>query len=546
MKSKRYTWPLVLVLSALILSGCATPATQPVEPTAETEEEYCLDKNTGATMSYQEALVIAQNSECLEQGQLKETHFCNQETGTWWIDLDIDQPGCNPACVISVPNETAEINWRCGGAIPPQETPAAPDPARARDAALAYLAANYRQNAPSPDLTWAENILSQELVGASTFEYVAGDWTATVSFPMVAPENVIYRVTVTDHTTIFRWEGEVNASGEVTELLPRARQPVACWYGRVESAPGDAQFDDYLALLPEELRLEVGLAGADETIESEIVNLRGSNTYAHFWGTLDCAVPDYGGCQLVVTQLRPDGPGAPLFEPTAVEGWTGVIVSTSGDAQFDDYFVSSGKFRPRYGIDSADAAIAAQLASWRDTGSIVRVWGQVTCPAIDVQGVQIQVERIEIAMEAPAPEAGYEGWKPYLNEELGYALWYPGDCAVMGSEPDRSVEFVGPLVDDEHWPVLMVAHPNLDFYRPSAGADVRQWFADRDMSYDDIVEIAGLPAVHRAYPGSPQAYAQDEYYFIHGDQLFSIVIIHAGRRQDWDLYDKFLQSFQFP
>jgi hypothetical protein len=562
MKSKLFILGWALILGALIWSGCtATPATQPVEPTTETEDEYCLDESTGAKLSYQEAVEIAQNSECVAQGGLEETHFCNEGTGTWWIDLDVEKPGCSPACVVRVTDKTAEINWRCTGALPPeetptqetptqetptQETPAAPDPARARDAALAHLLVNYRRNAPSPDLTWAENILSQELIGASTFEYTAGDWTATVSFPVVAPENVIYRVVIVDHTTTFRWEGEVNASGEVTELLPRARQPVACWYGRVVSTPEGDPFDDYLALLPEELRLEVGLAGADEAVESEIVSLRDSNTYAHFWGTLDCAVPDYGGCQFVVTQLRPDGPGAPFFEPTPVEGWPGVIVSTPGDAQFDDYFVSSGKFRPRYGIDSADAALAAQLASLRDTGSIARVWGQVTCPAIDVQGAQIQVERVEIAMEAPAPEAGYEGWKPYLNEQFGYALWYPGDCTVMGAEPDKSVEFLGPLVDDEHWPVLTVAHPNLDFYRPPAGADVIQWFADWSMTYNEVVEIAGLPAIHRVHTGSPQSYAHDEYYFIRGDQLFSIVIIHAGRRQDWELYDKFLQGFTFP
>ncbi|NIU62095.1 MAG: hypothetical protein GWN66_13280, partial [Pseudomonas stutzeri] len=65
-----------------------------------------------------------------------------------------------------------------------------------------------------------------------------------------------------------------------------------------------------------------------------------------------------------------------------------------------------------YGIESIDAALAARIESLRDTGTIVRVWGQVSAGVIDWNGAQIQVDRLEIAMEAPAQPAGYEGWKP--------------------------------------------------------------------------------------------------------------------------------------
>jgi len=43
--------------------------------------------------------------------------MCNNYTGTYWIDLDIDKPGCNPACVVDTVTKTAEINWRCTGLI---------------------------------------------------------------------------------------------------------------------------------------------------------------------------------------------------------------------------------------------------------------------------------------------------------------------------------------------------------------------------------------------------------------------------------------------
>ena len=47
----------------------------------------------------------------------------NEFTKTWWIDLDMkpefENKLCNPACVISEDTKTAEINWRCTGALPP-------------------------------------------------------------------------------------------------------------------------------------------------------------------------------------------------------------------------------------------------------------------------------------------------------------------------------------------------------------------------------------------------------------------------------------------
>ncbi|MBE0523453.1 MAG: hypothetical protein IBX40_03845 [Methanosarcinales archaeon] len=64
---------------------------------------------------------IALNSECDTEGTLKDTYFCNEYTGTWWIDLEpLNKiPGCNPACVVNLNTRTAEINGRCTGVIPP-------------------------------------------------------------------------------------------------------------------------------------------------------------------------------------------------------------------------------------------------------------------------------------------------------------------------------------------------------------------------------------------------------------------------------------------
>lgn len=78
-------------------------------------EEECP---TEFKMTLEEAIAIAQNSECVEEGNLTENYMHNNNTKTWWIDLDIEKHGCSPACVVSEETMTAEINWRCTGLLP--------------------------------------------------------------------------------------------------------------------------------------------------------------------------------------------------------------------------------------------------------------------------------------------------------------------------------------------------------------------------------------------------------------------------------------------
>jgi hypothetical protein len=117
--------------------------------------------------------------------------------------------GCTPATV--QPTE------------PPTPTPTeavqAPEGiCSARDAVLAYVCEHYREQAPASDLAWTEQCTTPEgLVGASTFQYAAKDWVITISYPVVAPEYVVYHVSLGNQTTGFWWEGEVDAAGQVME-----------------------------------------------------------------------------------------------------------------------------------------------------------------------------------------------------------------------------------------------------------------------------------------------------------------------------------------
>jgi len=281
----------------------------------------------------------------------------------------------------------------------------------ARDKALAYLEERYAERAPEAGLTWTRRRMTPEgIVGAETYQYRSGFWVVTVSHPVVAPSEVTYRVLVSNDSTGFQWQGEVDATGKVEQTVaPIDGLPIIGWYGSVISLPDDDAFDDYLALHPGGTG-EIGVTGADLAIEAAIERLRDSETFAHFWGTLVCGVQDHNDCQVTVTRLRPDSEGA-LFDPDPIARWEGTIVGLPDDATFDDYFALAGDFAICYGVDSADPALSAQLVSLRDTETPIRVWGRLTCGVPDVNSSQISVIAIEVLSALPPAEpVVIDGW----------------------------------------------------------------------------------------------------------------------------------------
>ncbi len=143
-----------------------------------------------------------------------------------------------------------------------------------------------------------------------------------------------------------------------------------------------------------------------------------------------------------------------------------------------------------------------------------------------------------------------DGCRVYSNSELGYTFHYPADAEIIDNDdPSKSISIVGPLVGGEHWPQITIAHPtdNAD-YRPPEPVDMRQWLTDHYLLADQQlpdVQIAGTTAIHVRHDRSPQSYAYDRYYFAHSGQLYVVMISHAGDKEDWTLYDHFLQSFKF-
>jgi putative hemolysin len=149
----------------------------------------------------------------------------------------------------------------------------------------------------------------------------------------------------------------------------------------------------------------------------------------------------------------------------------------------------------------------------------------------------------------PTVEIASDGWKVYQNELLGYSFHYPADTKIVSNdEPLKSISII-PIAAGEVWPEITISAPSdREDFRPPKGTDLLQWLKDHNLMGEvrtPDVQIAGTAAIHFRHDRSPQSYAFDRYYFAHSGQLYMIIIGHTEDKEDWTLYNHFLESFQF-
>jgi hypothetical protein len=119
---------------------------------------------------------------------------------------------------VAVTNESTGFEWE-GRVDGSGRVPEAPESALlARDQALLYVSEQHDQSGLGAGLAWQEERLTPEnIVGGETYQYTAGDWVVTVSYPVVLPENTIYEISVANQASGFQWAGEVDAQDTLTE-----------------------------------------------------------------------------------------------------------------------------------------------------------------------------------------------------------------------------------------------------------------------------------------------------------------------------------------
>lgn len=139
-----------------------------------------------------------------------------------------------------------------------------------------------------------------------------------------------------------------------------------------------------------------------------------------------------------------------------------------------------------------------------------------------------------------------ERWTVYRNTEFGYRFEYPEGLEITtGDDPTGSLILSGAALGDAMWSISNPA--TREEFRPPEGANLEEWLTSHNMLGEKRMpdeQIAGTSAIHFRHERSPQLYADDRYYFIHGTQLFLVIVGH-GEVEDWDLSSQFLQSIQF-
>jgi hypothetical protein len=99
----------------------------------------------------------------------------------------------------------------------------------ARAAAFAAISERYGEQAPRSGLPWAVEDVTPDGQGSPVFQYSAEDWVVTVSCMVTIPDGCTFHVLAINETTGFRWEGEVDTGGGVTEKPTREPVKASEW-----------------------------------------------------------------------------------------------------------------------------------------------------------------------------------------------------------------------------------------------------------------------------------------------------------------------------
>jgi len=214
-----------------------------------------------------------------------------------------------------------------------------------------------------------------------------------------------------------------------------------------------------------------------------------------------------------------------------------------------------------YKKDQIVCVVAAGASGYKEAT------GQWVPPDWDKIDMDIKCGKLEIIIDPTAD------WNSYTSEKYGYSFKYPTDCLygplpgyckqkppeerprecrcyLNGENPDSvSLGTFTGTKSDLTGASFSVSHSSTDPYNPPAGADLIKWLKEK-FSYQEIpdkinTEIGGVPAVKVYTSQSPMAFSQENIYFIKNNKLFNIYILDVDNKDNRELYDKILATFEF-
>lgn len=257
------------------------------------------------------------------------------------------------------------------------------------------------------------------------------------------------------------------------------------------------------------------------------------------------------------------------------KGFDAVKISNSQYESVETFFLNNGFEIDRYNL--ADGTVVGLTGYKKDSivctaaggvSGYKEAEGQWVPSEFDKQDVEVKCGKLENS------EGETVEWKSYKSEKYGYSFKYPQDCFygplpgyckqkppeersqeclcyLNGENPD-SVSlgtFTGPK-DNLNGASFVVFHSVfVDSYRPPAGTNLIQWLKEKFPGQENIpdeanTEVDGIPAARVHTPRSPQAYSQEDIYFIKGDKLFKIGMLDVDNENNRALYDQILSTFR--
>jgi hypothetical protein len=256
--------------------------------------------------------------------------------------------------------------------------------------AIDQLRVEFPADSPDRDADWqAQDIATPGLVGSGGYRFTIEGWQIDITYPIVAPESMVYTITADQFTSGLHWKATVDSQG-----LIQTPVTAIAWPGRVSSgSDGDTLMFDISGGAG-----TIEMTSSDESVLSNLQAVRddnGPDGFVHLWGRLECNPGGVERCRLEVTRVRR---GTEITEAEPVNAWEGVIYARTGPpgSGGDDYFVLIGSWPIQYGIWAMDDGLREQLESLRDSGQVIRIWGEIVAGLPDWNGTQIRVTSFEV------------------------------------------------------------------------------------------------------------------------------------------------------
>lgn len=190
------------------------------------------------------------------------------------------------------------------------------------------------------------------------------------------------------------------------------------------------------------------------------------------------------------------------------------------------------------------------LFGGREEPSRVTVSPQPTVPVTPSPTPYVPPREATESASFEADEEVCADWVSYTNVKYDYKFKYNPEWMIKtnmpGSEKDDRIVLQGDI-SEKGWPSIEINLQEFD----SAPETVSQlkavledlWGTSVAMS---LVEFGAndIPAVKLATEDSPQAYAMESYYFIHGGDYFVLSFNDAAKEEARAIYDCFLANFE--